>query len=662
MKTLNTIYRDAQKLQEFISENTIYKHKDKTILVQVFSGVCDIKYIQEIIAQIKVQLPDAKIIGSTTEGEIIDDIVLHRNAIVSFTIFENTEVVTYCCENIDSDLKKAEEFISKFDKTKKPKVAIAFADGLYTNGEYLMNVFRQYDPELIVAGGLAGDNAEFINTIVFTQDEILTNGVVVAMLYNDDLIVNTQANFGWENIGKVLHITKAQDNVVYEIDGIKAVDIYEKYLGDQISKKLPRTGIEFPLIIKKEGFNIARAVVGKNDDSSLVFAGNLSVGDEVTFGYGNIETIINNGEGVYKNLICKPVEGIFIYSCMARKALLGKNIEMELKPLKDIAPLSGFFTYGEFYRSDDTNQMELLNQTMTILTLSESRETNSVYNSLKFKEFGEKNSTLSALSHLISQTTKELEDINNSLENKVKEEVEKNRQKDNQMLQQSRLAQMGEMISMIAHQWRQPLTAISATAISMRIKIELERIDRDDIMSSITKIYDYVQHLSATIDDFRDFFRPEKNRVEVDYCEIINGVLNIVEIPIKNQNIRLVKELDCKSRFFVYDNELKQVVLNIVKNAEDALLEKMVEDPYIKLKTFNEANSYVLEISDNAGGIPQDIMDKIFDPYFSTKSKKDGTGLGLYMSKIIIHEHCDGRLSVRNGNDGAIFRIELIKN
>jgi signal transduction histidine kinase len=545
------------------------------------------------------------------------------------------------------------------DSSSNPKVAIAFVDGLHTNGEYFMNVLREYDEKLVISGGLAGDNAEFVNTIVFTEDEIITNGAVIALLYNDDLIVNTQANFGWENIGKQLIITKAKDNVVYEIDGIKAVEIYRKYLGNEIAQQLPKTGIEFPLIIKKNGLNIARAVVGKNEDDSLVFAGNLRVGDKVTFGYGNIETIINSGSLIYNDVRSNAVESIFVYSCMARKALMGESILVELKPLSEIAPLSGIFTYGEFYSANLYSHKELLNQTMTILSLSETDEIKPTKEFSDFKNVARESSTLSALSHLISQTTLELEEINSLLELKVKNEVEKNRQKDNQMLQQSRLAQMGEMISMIAHQWRQPLTAISATAISIKMKAELDKLEKDYLLTQITNIYDYVQHLSTTIDDFRDFFKPDKNKVEVSYCDIIKGVLNIVEVSIKNRNIKLILKTTCKSKFYMYDNELKQVVLNIIKNSEDALLDNGIENPYIKIKTFTDNNNYVLEVSDNAGGISEDIIDNIFDPYFSTKTKKDGTGLGLYMSKIIIEEHCDGKLSVRNSDVGAIFRIEL---
>jgi len=657
MKTINTIFTDNGKLREFIRENKIFEYEH--ILLQIFTGICQYEFIENLIDTIKKEIPHIKIIGSTTDGEIINDNILTFSTILSFSMFENTKIVTHYSKDINLDIEKGMKFINEFDTVLKPKVAIAFADGLHTNGEYFINLLKKYDEKLVIAGGLAGDNAEFINTIVFTEEKVITNGVVVALLYNDDLIVNTEANFGWENIGKKLKITKAKDNVVYTIDGISAVEIYRKYLGDEIACKLPKTGIEFPLIIKKNGLNIARAVVGKNEDDSLVFAGNLSVGDDVTFGYGNIETIINSGSTIYNDVRANPVESIFVYSCMARKALMSDSILVELKPLSEIAPLSGFFTYGEFYSTHISSHKELLNQTMTILSLSETNIVKPTKEFVSFRNMGRESSTLSALSHLISQTTLELEDINNLLEQKVKNEVEKNRQKDNQMLQQSRLAQMGEMISMIAHQWRQPLTAISATAISIKIKTEFDKLEKEHLLNQVTKIYEYVQHLSTTIDDFRDFFKPDKNKVEANYCDIIKGVLSIVEVSIENRNIELILETACKSKFYIYDNELKQVVLNIIKNAEDALLDNGVENPFIKIKTFRDNDKYVLEVSDNAGGIPEDMIEKVFDPYFSTKTKKDGTGLGLYMSKIIIEEHCNGKLTVRNSNMGAIFRIEL---
>jgi len=254
---------------------------------------------------------------------------------------------------------------------------------------------------------------------------------------------------------------------------------------------------------------------------------------------------------------------------------------------------------------------------------------------------------------------KHVENVNKNLEERIKQAVEENRQKDQAMFQQSRLAQMGEMISMIAHQWRQPLSAISSTASAISLKAELNKLDNDKAMELSEKICNFSLHLSSTIDDFRNFFKSNKDKNLINYSQIVEAVLDIIEISLRNKNIKLIKELKCDENFNSYENELKQVILNLIKNAEDALMEKRVKNPYIKISTFKKGNDFVLEVSDNAGGVPKEIIDKIFDPYFSTKTKRDGMGLGLYMSKIIIEEHCNGKMEVYNDKMGAVFRIVL---
>ena len=249
----------------------------------------------------------------------------------------------------------------------------------------------------------------------------------------------------------------------------------------------------------------------------------------------------------------------------------------------------------------------------------------------------------------------ELEQLNKNLQLKVDEEVEKNRKQDQQMLQQSRLAQMGEMMSMIAHQWRQPLSAISNTSASIKLKSKLNKLDKDLAIELSEKILKYSYHLSATIDDFRNFFKSDKDKNDITYDELIDSVLNIIEISIESKKINLVKNLNSKVIFNTYSNELKQVVLNLIKNAEDVLIENKVKSPKITIET----NANNLIISDNGGGIDEGIISKIFDPYFSTKEKKDGTGLGLYMSKTIVEDHCGGKLSVSNNKDGAVFQITI---
>ena len=256
---------------------------------------------------------------------------------------------------------------------------------------------------------------------------------------------------------------------------------------------------------------------------------------------------------------------------------------------------------------------------------------------------------------------KEVTALNSSLKHRVEEEVEHNRQKDKQLAQQARLAQMGEMISMIAHQWRQPLAAISSLSVALNLKSQLGSLNKDIILDLSCKITENSKHLSNTIDDFRDFFKPNKEKRESTFNEIVSDVLNIVESSIATKNISIIKDLKNEDKFSSYPNEIKQVVLNLIKNADDILLDNEIKEAIIKISTYDDDNNIILEISDNAGGIPEDIIDKIFDPYFSTKTKKDGTGLGLYMSKTIIEEHCSGKLIASNSETGAVFKIIMPK-
>ena len=277
-----------------------------------------------------------------------------------------------------------------------------------------------------------------------------------------------------------------------------------------------------------------------------------------------------------------------------------------------------------------------------------------------FHELEESNLKLSILSIDLKIKSDEVTELNSTLEARVQRELQKNRAKDAQLIHQSRLAQMGEMLSMIAHQWRQPLNAISAESTNLLIKSKLGKIDNQVLLTSTQNISEYSQHLSDTIDDFKDFFKPDNEKSETSFHAIINSVHKLIETTLEHKNIPLIEKLESEEHFESYPNELKQVILNLIRNAEDALIENKVHNPFIEIHTYSTKDKcHILEVSDNAGGIDEEILEKIFDPYFSTKSKKDGTGLGLYMSKMIVEEHCAGQLNAINIKDGAMFRIVL---
>ena len=238
-------------------------------------------------------------------------------------------------------------------------------------------------------------------------------------------------------------------------------------------------------------------------------------------------------------------------------------------------------------------------------------------------------------------------------------------QKERLLLQQSRMAQMGEMLSMIAHQWRQPLGAISSAIFGIQTKLATGKYDNKDSNEDLYKflntkhqrINEYVQFLSTTIDDFRNFFKPDKKKELVTFETPIGRALLIVEGSLTSHGIDIGYTFNVNEKVEMYQNEIMQVILNIVKNSEDNFIEKGTKDPKIRIETKTMPAHYEIIISDNGGGIPPHIIDSVFDPYFSTKDEKNGSGLGLYMSKMMIEEHSGGLLQVENIKDGVAFSI-----
>ncbi|MDF1875551.1 HAMP domain-containing histidine kinase [Sulfurimonas sp. SAG-AH-194-I05] len=268
---------------------------------------------------------------------------------------------------------------------------------------------------------------------------------------------------------------------------------------------------------------------------------------------------------------------------------------------------------------------------------------------------------LSTLVTLFNKISKELKNINQTLKQEVYAAIQKTKLQEQELIQQSRLAQMGEMLSMIAHQWRQPLNIISAIGMSLHYRASCDTLVNVEVIQKVKKISKHIEHMSSTIDDFKNFFKPDKEKVQTDYNIIIKSVLSLIEASIKHHNIKITVDAQDVISMLTYQNELIQVVLNILKNAEDALLENKVSDPLIIVTIYQDEAYNILKIQDNAGGIQDTIIDKIFDPYFSTKDKKEGTGLGLYMSKIIVTDHCNGLLHVENYKKGTLFTIKLLK-
>jgi len=252
-----------------------------------------------------------------------------------------------------------------------------------------------------------------------------------------------------------------------------------------------------------------------------------------------------------------------------------------------------------------------------------------------------------------------LRKLNEELEERVAQRTAELREKHQMLLSQSRQAAMGEMIGNIAHQWRQPLNNLGLTVQQLSLIYDHREFSRDFLENIVSNSMDIICHMSRTIDDFRNFFRPEKEKIEFRLRELISDTLSLINASFKDLYIGIELVTKDDPVVYGYRNEFAQALLNILNNARDALTERKVVDPGVTITICSEGERAVVIISDNAGGIPEKIMGKIFDPYFTTKGPQQGTGIGLFMSKTIIEKNMGGSLTARNTADGAEFRIEV---
>ena len=761
------VYKVIKNKLDIPENDTKHILNTSSVLIQVFSGEDESK-TQVVLHELHKSFPHAIIITASTDGEIFHNEVLQYTTLISISTFEKTQLkIAYTANNnsFEAGMKLAKTLC-----TKRTKLLIAFTNGLHCNGEEFLNGIHTVNPNVIVSGGLSGDNAKFEKCLVGDGTHLYTQGAVGVSLDSDVLCVQSLYNFGWQPIGLKHIITRAENNRVYTIDNISIIDFYKKYLGDSIIDRLPMTGIEFPLIIQKDGMQIARAVIGKHDDGSLSFAGNLEEGTEVYIGLGEKQSILANHLHKKDSI---NVEAFYIYSCMARRRFIPELVYQEIEPFAELAPTAGFFTYGEFFTDEKGNKPLLLNQTLTAVALSEVQKCDLLIDSNRLK--AEPNSTVEALMHIIEVTSKELqeqtqlqENINQELDTKTKTleriqemsglgsweldletmkihwsegsykiynidsiedpptymeffdmvvpqdreklmqthkalddgelhsveirvkrpdgkiitvvesgkvlhdehkraikivgttlDITDIRLKDAMLMQQARSAQMGEMINMIAHQWRQPLNAISSAAIKLNLQNDMGILSEEEVQKTAHFIEEMTQKMSQTINDFMDFTKPVKQKEHIKFEEILEEILKIIGPQLRNHNIELSTEIEPDLELYTYKKELEHILINIIANARDALENLDDTNKNIHIHIYSKQSLCIIKIQDNAGGIEESIMDRIFDPYFTTKEANKGTGLGLYMSKKILQEHLNGEIFLRNVNNGAEFTILL---
>ena len=251
------------------------------------------------------------------------------------------------------------------------------------------------------------------------------------------------------------------------------------------------------------------------------------------------------------------------------------------------------------------------------------------------------------LKYTVEEKTKELRYLNENLQVNIDKKTKELLEKEAILNQQAKMASMGEMIENIAHQWRQPLSVISTISSSLKIKKEMNILDDKEFYEALQSINRTSQHLSNTIDDFRNFFSPNKEINKFYISELIKKSKDLIKSRFDKFNIKVIENID-DIEILSYQNELFQVILNLFSNSIDVLSSSQIENKIIYIKIYHDENNLCIEFLDNGGGIKDEFINRVFEPYFTTKHKSQGTGIGLYMSLQIVTKHLNGEISVKN--------------
>lgn len=263
------------------------------------------------------------------------------------------------------------------------------------------------------------------------------------------------------------------------------------------------------------------------------------------------------------------------------------------------------------------------------------------------------------LERKVQERTRELDELNRTLDQRVHEEMAKRKEQETLLIHQSRLAAMGEMIGAIAHQWRQPLNALSLVMQNIRMQHAMGALSDESMARMQAKAATLVERMSSTIDEFRNFFKPGKHAEPFKVADAVRASVDMLDGVFRNHNITVTLVCDESLTLQGVQGEFAQVVLNLLGNAKDALLATRQPQPRIDLMAQRVGNRVELVVEDNGGGILDEAIDKIYEPYFTTKEEGLGTGIGLYMSKMIVENHMKGRLRASNTAEGARFTLDF---
>ncbi|MEA2050871.1 MAG: ABC transporter substrate-binding protein [Campylobacterota bacterium] len=623
----------------------------------------------------------------------------------------------YAFENIDETI---ELITKKYNTQNKTKGALYYEAKIlkklaYQNniplGEITKNKLQRiYDIYNLM--GLTKSSIDFDN-FIFKDNKIYFSKEEKEFIKNN--IINTSVSKNWkpftfqDSNGAIAGISTDYWKLILEKSGLKSQYHLEDKFTEQLNTIKNKTNDiiystgktterEKYSIFSQEYINFPLSIVTLKDenyieDGSYLLDKKIAVGENYT-AHKLLKKQYPNMDFVFVDSIedgLKLVDSKDVYAFVDLKPILSYNInKLGFNNLKISGNTGLDFGLRIMIRDDYKILQSILNKTIKEISPQEINNIIKKWENIQFdKKFDYQNlyrviifffiivifilyrhyllnKSNQDLQIAVDKKTKELKKLNKNLEKRIKEAIKENSQKDTILFSQSKMAAMGEMIGNIAHQWRQPLSIISTTASGLQIQIEYDMFKKDEAIKNLDSLVDATKYLSQTIDDFQDFLKPTKKSHIFNAKDVIDKNIDMFGKSFINNNIEFIISAEDIS-IDGNENELFQVVINILNNAKDAFKDKNMDNKLIFISLFKKENKLILNIKDNAGGIPQNILGNIFEPYFTTKHKSQGTGIGLYMSFQIISNTFNGTLVASNEQynyenntyTGALFSITL---